>query len=227
MRTAQSSINHINALHCKIIILLLSGVLCGSVWASPDTIDVVGLLGRNKAVLVINGQQRVMSVGETQQQITLLAVDKDSVLLQIDGDEERFYFSERVGSTFSQRTKLVEQIYKDTTGMYRTVGSINSYPVNFLVDTGASAIAMNATEARRLGVNYLLTGEQTLIETASGTAVGYSVVLDTVSVGQIKLRNVNALVLEGSSPTTVLLGMSYLGRLNVRHEGHVMQLETK
>ncbi len=111
--------------------------------------------------------------------------------------------------------------------MYTTVGSINGMPVNFLIDTGASAVAMSAAEAKRLGVNYKLEGERIQVRTASGISAAYRVQLDTVKVGDILQRNVNAFVIEGNAPQMVLLGMSYLGRLKIRNEGSVMHLEQK
>lgn len=111
--------------------------------------------------------------------------------------------------------------------MFRTVGSINGYPVNFLVDTGASIVAMNSIQAKRLGIQYLLDGNPTMVSTAGGNVAAYNIRLKNVSVGQIKLQDIDAVIIEGAHPEDVLLGMSFLGRLNVKNENEVMMLETK
>ena len=51
--------------------------------------------------------------------------------------------------------------------------------------------------------------------------------LDRLRVGTIELTNIDAAVLEGSYPVEVLLGMSFLGRLNVQHQGELMIMQTK
>ncbi|MEO5703027.1 MAG: retropepsin-like aspartic protease, partial [Gammaproteobacteria bacterium] len=96
-----------------------------------------------------------------------------------------------------------------------------------MVDTGATFIAMNAPQAKRLGIQYRMDGQPVMTNTASGTAMGYQVTLQRVRVGEIELRDIDAIVLEGNSPTEVLLGMSFLGRLEMQHSGQVMQLKRK
>ncbi|MDH3871316.1 MAG: TIGR02281 family clan AA aspartic protease, partial [Gammaproteobacteria bacterium] len=96
-----------------------------------------------------------------------------------------------------------------------------------LVDTGATQIAMNDAQARRLGIDYRVTGEPTAITTASRVERAWAVMLDSVKVGDINLRNVSAIVLEGPQPDQVLLGMSFLGRLEIRNDGQLMTLRRK
>lgn len=109
--------------------------------------------------------------------------------------------------------------------MYTTVGSINGLPVSFLVDTGATTIAMNVVDARRLAVNYRFKGVEARVSTASGLAKAYRVSLDKVTVGEISLRNVKAVVIDGLFPKQVLLGMSFLGQLEIQRSAGMMQLK--
>jgi aspartyl protease family protein len=191
-------------------------------------IEIAGLLGE-KAVLIINGRQQILEIGETTQGIKLVAVAAEGVTLEIDGRQDYYPLgSMQVGTSYSVNAKTSERIYRDqSSGMFRTMGSINGYPVNFLVDTGASIVAMNSNEAERLGIRYLLDGRPTMVSTASGNVEAYNIRLENVAVGQIKLTNIDAVVIEGSHPTEILLGMSFLGRLNVKNENEVMMLETK
>ena len=111
--------------------------------------------------------------------------------------------------------------------MYSTVGFINGQQVNFLVDTGATWIAMNVHQARSLGINFRYIGKRGSVSTANGIVPFYQVILDKVRVGEIELLNVAAGVLEGSSPPQVLLGNSFLNRVEMQRHGQVMLLKKK
>ncbi|WP_410966326.1 TIGR02281 family clan AA aspartic protease, partial [Salmonella sp. SAL4449] len=87
-----------------------------------------------------------------------------------------------------------------------------------LVDTGATSIAMNENEARRLGIDYRVDGKPMVASTASGTSRGWRVTLDRVKIGGIELLGVEAAVIEGGYPTEALLGMSFLNRVRWREE---------
>jgi aspartyl protease family protein len=110
--------------------------------------------------------------------------------------------------------------------MYLTTGTVNGYNVDFLVDTGASAVALNAATARRLGIDFYR-GQQVGVRTASGTGYGYQITLDYVQIDNIKLYNVAAVVLDGPEPSTALLGMSFLGQLDIEHNGERLDLRQK
>jgi aspartyl protease family protein len=191
-------------------------------------IEVAGLLG-DKAVLIIDGKQTILQAGEaTPEGVKLIAVEAEGVSLEINGARDYYPLGEAgVGTSFSVSANTVERVYKDANGMFRAAGSINGYPVSFLVDTGASIVAMNSVQAKRLGIQYLLNGVATVVSTASGKVTAYNVQLDNVAIGRIKLTGIEAVVIEGSHPEEVLLGMSFLGRLNVKNENEVMMLETK
>ena len=116
---------------------------------------------------------------------------------------------------------------QDRNGHYQVEGQINNQSVNFLVDTGATAVAMNANQARRLGIDYRVIGRQSGVTTASGVEHAWAVTLDTVKVGDLELHNVGAVVLEGAHPATTLLGMTFLGRLEINNDGRLMTLRKK
>ena len=81
--------------------------------------------------------------------------------------------------------------------------------------------------ARRLGVDFRVDGFPTMVATASGVATAYSVQLDTVKIGDILLRNVAAVVIDGPQPSDVLLGMSFLNQVQIQNEGTIMTLTKK
>jgi aspartyl protease family protein len=90
------------------------------------------------------------------------------------------------------------------------------------VDTGASLISMGVSDARRIGLNYLQ-GQPGLSNTANGVVQVYRVKLDTVRLGDITLNNVDAVV-HGSDMPWVLLGMSFLNRVQMSRAGDELKL---
>ena len=194
--------------------------------AAPD-VRVVGLFS-GRAVVLIDGRQHVLRVGQSGPEgVRLLAADSESALLEIDGREIEARLDGRV--TARKRTAEVQevQVWRNSAGMYTTVGSINGLTVAFLVDTGASKVALNADEARRLGIDFRVSGTPTAVGTASGVARAWAVTLNSVKVGSLELHNVDAVVLEGSAPQHTLLGMTYLGRLEIDNDGRLMTLRKK
>ncbi|MGV3628446.1 MAG: retropepsin-like aspartic protease family protein, partial [Betaproteobacteria bacterium] len=106
---------------------------------------------------------------------------------------------------------------------YQTLGQDNGGTVQFLVDTGATSIALPSADARRLGINYL-NGQRGFTQTANGRAVAYRITLDTVKVGDITLHAVEAVVLEGDGLKIALLGMSFLNRTEMKRDGQALTL---
>jgi aspartyl protease family protein len=211
----------------NLLLLLVFCVLAApGVRAAPD-VRVVGLF-KNRAVVIIEGKQRVLRVGQTSPEgVKLVAADSESALLEYQGEEIKGMLDGRVSTRTRPPATEEVQIWRNSQGMYATTGSINGLPVSLLVDTGATQVAMNAAQARRLGIDYRVIGVPAAITTASRLEPAWAVTLDSVKVGDIELSNVAGVVLEGAQPQTVLLGMSYLGRLEIRNEGRLMTLQRK
>jgi aspartyl protease family protein len=205
--------------------LLLFLLLCaGTALAAPD-VRVVGLF-KDRAVVLIDGKQRTLRAGQTSPEgVKLVAADSESALLEYDGERFRGLLDGRVSTRTKAPTSEEVQIWRDSQGLYATTGSINGLPVAMLVDTGATQVAMNAAQARRLGIDYRVVGEPAAITTASRREPAWAVMLDSVKVGEIELHNVEGVVLEGAQPQTVLLGMSYLGRLEIHNDGRLLTLQ--
>ena len=128
----------------------------------------------------------------------------------------------RVVGLFSDR-----QVFINPRGMYTTVGAINGLPVPFLVDTGASSVAMNSDQARRPGIDFRVDGERVSVVTASGNMPAWRVMPDSVKLGDIEVKNVLGVVIDGAEPGTTLLGMSFLNRLDISNDGQLMTLQLK
>ncbi len=212
--------------HLLRIVLISLFVTTGWALATND-IEVMALF-KDQAMVMIDNKQHLLKVGEPAKLgVKLIKATSKYAVLEVNGKQSKYLLGNRVHTNYKQHENKKLLVYRNSNGMFKTTGSINGYTVDFLVDTGASAIALNSNLAKRLGLQYQLTGNAILVNTASGMEPAYSVRLDRVKVGEIMLRNVAAVIIEGNNPTTPLLGMSYLGRLNIINEGQVMKLEQK
>jgi aspartyl protease family protein len=204
-------------------------VLSLSVQAVTD-IHVVALF-KDRVMVEIDGKRHLLRSGETSPEgVTLVSADSAGAVFTYAGKtlERRLDGRARAPAQSGGAAAGEEvRIYRDNRGMFKTVGSINGLPVDFLVDTGASSVAMNSAAARRLGIDYRVEGESTWVATASNVTQAFSVTLARVKVGDIELRNVEAVVIDGPRPSDVLLGMTFLQRLDMHNQGDHLTLRKK
>ena len=106
-------------------------------------------------------------------------------------------------------------------GHYVAPGRINGAPVNFLLDTGATRVSVPESLARQLGLE---AGAEQKTMTANGVISVYSTVLDSVQLGGIELRNVQASINPFMPEDTVLLGMSFMQHLELVQRGGQLTL---
>ena len=107
----------------------------------------------------------------------------------------------------------VTAIPKARDGHFWANATVNTRAVRFLVDTGATVVALTPADAPRLGVDARNRTYDREVTTANGKTYAASVNLSVVGIGQSTVRNVDAMVVK-EGLTTSLLGMSYLGRLS-------------
>lgn len=202
--------------------------LSSSLANAVEKITVLGLF-KDKAIIKVDGKQRVLNVGEPSPEgILLISANSEEAVMEVDGKTTSYGLGSHIATTFPAPTQgRAVQIWPDAYGMYNTIGNINSYPVTFLVDTGATLIAMNKNEARRLGLDYLVIGTPSQASTASGIVNTYHIKLEKVRVGDITLTDVDATVVDGDFPIDVLLGNSFLNRLDMRRDGKMLELRKK
>lgn len=192
----------------------------------PD-VQVNGLLP-NQAVMTIDGQQRILKTGQTSPEgVTLVAADSKKATLEWQGERFERTLSRQITSNFSAPVEKQEvRIKRGRHDHYFTPGHINGRMVNFMVDTGASAIAMNHEEADRLGIDWR-NGQRFMAGTAGGDTPSYAVTLDSVTVGGITLYNVEAAVIVADTDNDILLGMTFLGKTEMREENDMLVLRKK
>ncbi|MCW8921314.1 MAG: TIGR02281 family clan AA aspartic protease [Sedimenticola sp.] len=208
-------------------LFMLIAIVASSPLLAVDKIRVMALF-HDKAMVQIDGKQRLLKAGEKSPEgVLLVSANANEAILEINGERGSYGLGSQVGGHFAVREMVEVRIQGDERGSYNTTGSINGRMTDMLVDTGATIVAMSQVEAKRLGIAYRIEGEKSFVRTASGTARAYSVVLDRVQVGGLSLNQVDAVVIEGNSPHKVLLGMSFLGRVNMEQRGTLMVLQQK
>ena len=104
------------------------------------------------------------------------------------------------------------RLTRNRAGHYVASGEINGRPVTFLLDTGATWVALPSGLAQELG---LKRGAAITLQTANGAAAAYQTRLDRVRLGPIEMRDIGALIADGMDADTVLLGMNFLKRLDL------------
>lgn len=208
--------------------LLLVTLLLVAVHATAaPRVQVVGLFP-GAAVINVDGQRKLVRVGQTGPGgVQVVSADGKGAVLRVEGVERHYGLSRELSAGYAEPERKQLSIAKGQGGHYWIAGSINGHPVQFLVDTGATSVAINENQARRLGIDYRVNGKQIVVGTASGTAKAWRVHLNSVKVGAIDVMGVEAVVVEGSSPTEALLGMSFLGRVSWREDQGLLRLESK
>ena len=153
----------------------------------------------------------------------LVSVDKSSAVLEVDGKKQSLEMGQHFESAAGTGAREVVTIAAGQGGHFMTSGQVNGNGVRFMVDTGATLVAIPVSEARRLGIDYEK-GQRGLSSTAGGVVPIYRVMLDSVSVGGITLRGVEASVLDVPGMDFLLLGNSFLSRTEMRREGTTLTL---
>ena len=122
-----------------------------------------------------------------------------------------------------QDGRLMVTLARARSGHFVAEGMINGSDVMFLVDTGATDVAISDKTAREIGLQF---GPKITVMTAAGPAAGWRTRLDRVSLGPLSLNNVRATITPGLG-REALLGMSFLQYFNLRQEGDQLVLESR
>ena len=113
-------------------------------------------------------------------------------------------------------------VQRERNGHYLAEGKINGHPLVFLIDTGATDVAIAESTARAMGLEF---GPRIQIMTAAGPARAWATRLDRVSLGSLELNNVRAIITPALGGEA-LLGMSFLKHFSLRQEGEELTIES-
>jgi aspartyl protease family protein len=116
-------------------------------------------------------------------------------------------------------------ISRSRNGHFWVEGRVDGRRINFIVDTGASSIALREGDAARVGIHPARREYTARVSTANGVAVAAPITLDRVEVGDIVVRNVAAVVLPDEALGENLLGMSFLGQVHWQYQSGRLVLE--
>ncbi len=204
------------------IAMALAGLLaCAG--ANATQVVVVGLFPNKAVVQIDGGAPRTLAVGQkTSEGVTLLSVERNAATFDIAGRQARLAMGQ-AHSAGAGSTAPAVVLNADSRGHFFADAQVNGRPIRFVVDTGATLIAIPAAEAQRLALDYRK-GDKVILNTANGPAPAYRIRLDTVRVGDVALSGVDAVVLEVGPLPVSLLGMSFLNRMEMKRVGETMTL---
>ena len=185
-------------------------------------VSLIGTFEAKAAILSIDsGAPKTVKVGQSFGGVTLIAVEKDRATVEIDGKRRLLVRGQTYSSSATAGAQSVT-LAAGAGGHFMADGQINGGAIRFLVDTGASAVAIPAREAVRLRIDYKR-GRPGTTQTAGGPTAMYIVRLDSVRVGNIELLNIDAMVIEQGLDIS-LLGNTFLNRTDMRRDGQTMTL---
>ena len=190
--------------------------------AAATDVRLVGVFPGKAAVLEIDSSApTTVRIGSTKQGVTVLSADEARAQIEVGG-KRRTLLLEQYANSASRDTRQKVTLAADLAGHFYADGQVNGGSVRFLVDTGATMVALPAKIADRLGIEYEK-GQRGLIQTANGPTVAYRIKLDEVRLGGIALQNVDAVVI-AHGLGIALLGMSFLNRVEMQRDGQSMVL---
>lgn len=205
---------------------LIAALLAGSAWS--QSVALQGMLG-NKALLIVDGAPpKTVAPGQTFMGVKVISTAGDQAVIEVAGRRETLRVGEAPasvggGGAAGSGGRIV--LTAGTGGHFLTDGRINGQQVRFMVDTGATAVAIPEPEARRMGLAYK-DGRMSMASTANGIVSTWQLKLSSVRIGDVEVHDVDASVIPGSMPY-ILLGNSFLNRFQMKRENEQMVLERR
>ncbi len=212
-----------------VVALLLAVLTLLQGAAHAQSVALAGMLG-SKALLVVDGSApKSVAAGETHQGVKVISTSGDQAVIEQSGKRHTLRVGEAPvsmggsGASAGRGTRIV--ISESGGGHFMTAGQINGRSVQFMVDTGATSIAMSVSDAERAGIAYK-TGQPVRMSTANGMTEGFRITLNSVRVGDVEVYDVAAVVIPQPMPF-LLLGNSFLSRFQMKRENNLMTLDKR
>ena len=210
------------------ILLMLITTFFASYALAETHLNVVGLFSGKALVSINGGAPQSIGAGQTKNGVKLISADSESATFMVEGKRQTLKMGQgaSVAGSAGPVSNDPVSLYADSRGHFTGNLSINGASLKYLVDTGATTVALNSGDAKFAKIDYE-NGEKVPVNTANGVVTAYLVRLNTLKIGTITLNNVEAIVNEGGSPAIVLLGMSALNKLDMKRDNSVMTLTKK
>lgn len=210
----------------RALLLLAACALSGA--AQAQSVVLSGILGGKALLMVDGGRPRSVAVGQSHQGVKVVAVGANEAEVEINGVRQTLRLgqapvSAEETSASTDQQRIVLQAVGN--GHFMALGQINGSSARFMVDTGASYVAVGAADAERMGIN-LKTAQPTVMSTANGAAQAWRVKLNSVRIGSVTVHEVDAVVMSASMPYA-LLGNSFLSRFQMTRTNDQLVLERR
>jgi aspartyl protease family protein len=195
---------------------------------AASSVTLTGSIG-SRAILIVNGNApKTVAVGESYQGVKLVSLQAEQAVVELEGKRVNLRMDTPVSigggaATGGGGSRVV--LTADSRGHFMTQGAINGRPVTFMLDTGATSIALSMADVQRIGLDYSK-GQRVQIGTANGTTQGYRLRVQSVRVGDVEVYDIDAVVSPESMPF-VLLGNSFITRFSMRRDADQMVLEKR
>lgn len=194
--------------------------------AHAQSVGIAGMLG-SKALLVVDAHPpRALGAGDEFQGVKVLSVGKDEATVEVKGAQRVLRLGEApvsVGRKGGSGKRVV--LMADSRGHFVNSGTINGRVMQYMVDTGASSVAIGRADADRMGLNYL-NGQPVRMNTANGVTQGWRIKLDSVRLGDVEVFGIEAVITPQPMPY-VLLGNSLLNEFQMTRINNEMVLEKR
>ena len=210
----------------KPLLALLFAAACAL--AQAQSVTLTGTIG-SRAILIVNGgAPKTLAIGESFQGVKLVSLQGEQATVEAEGKRVALRMDTPVsigggGSAGGGGTRIV--LPASSGGHFMAQGAINGRSVNFMLDTGATTIALSAADAQRIGLDFSK-GQPVRMNTANGMSQGYRVKLGSVRVGDVEVYDVDAIVSPEPMPY-ILLGNSFISRFSMRRDADQMVLEKR
>jgi aspartyl protease family protein len=211
------------------VLLMVSAMAMAMGTAHAQSVALAGMLG-SKALLIVDGSTpKSVAAGETHQGVKVISTAGDQAVIEQDGKRRTVRVGDAPvslggsGASAGRGTRIT--LNESSGGHFMTAGQINGRAVQFMVDTGATNVAMSVQDAERAGIAYK-TGQPVRMSTANGISNGYRIKLNSVRVGDVEIFDVDAVVTPEPMPF-LLLGNSFLSRFQMRRENTLMTLDRR
>ena len=195
-------------------------------WAHSQAVALAGMLG-SKALLVVDASPpKAVGAGDVHQGVKVIAVTKEEATIEVNGARRTLRLGEApvsVGARGGSGKRVI--LMADSRGHFVNSGTINGRVMQYMVDTGATTVAVGRADADRMGLNYQ-GAEPVRMNTANGVAQGWRVKLDSVRLGDVEVLGVEAIITPQPMPY-VLLGNSFLTQFQMTRVNDQMVLEKR
>ena len=209
---------------CTKAVLLLALVLSGGI-GPAESVALAGMMGSKALLVVDGGAPKSVAAGDTHQGVKVISTSGDQAVIEQGGKRVSLRVGEapeHMGASKSGGKGNRIVLVAGSGGHFITAGQINGKAVQFMVDTGATSVAMGAQDAERAGINYKV-GRPVMMSTANGNAQGFQIKLASVRIGDVEVFEVDAVVTPQPMPY-MLLGNSFLTRFQMSRENDQMTL---